>query len=190
MSFVSLHQQSACYEVGLPILFALWAAVSQIWAVLKIAIYGHENWLLAKVPEVAHMLPFYPSGSNLSIFSLNGQAFLRYGPFFKIAIVGHETWPLAKVPEVSYILPFYLKGSTGTYFRSTDSGFRDTCRFSKLQYLSMKLGLWPKFQKLLIRSFYLQGSKLSSFSLYGQRFRRNRPIFKIAIFGHGIWNLI
>ncbi len=62
---------------------------------------------VAKVPEVAHILSFYPRGLKLRLFSLYGQWFLRYGPIFKIAIFMHETWQVAKVPEVSHILSFY-----------------------------------------------------------------------------------
>ena len=40
-----------------------------------------------------------------------------------------------------------------------------------------------------IISFYPSGSKLSLFSLYGQRFSRYRPIFKLAIFEHETWPL-
>ncbi len=29
-------------------------------SIFKIAIFGHETWQLAKVPESAHMLSFYP----------------------------------------------------------------------------------------------------------------------------------
>ncbi len=73
--------------------------------ILKIAIFGHETWSLAKVPEVAHILSFQPRGSKLSLFSLYGQWFPRYGPIFKIAMFGHETLPLAKiVPEIAYTL--------------------------------------------------------------------------------------
>ncbi len=43
----------------------------------KIAIYGHENWNLRKVPEVAYGPSFYPRGSNLSPFSLYRQPFSR-----------------------------------------------------------------------------------------------------------------
>ena len=32
--------------------------------IFKIAIFGHETWPLAKVPEVAHILSFYPRGWN------------------------------------------------------------------------------------------------------------------------------
>ncbi len=59
---------------------------------------------------------FFPRGLKLSLFSLYGQRFPRYGPIFKIAIFGHETWPLAKVPEVAHILPFYPRGSKFSSF--------------------------------------------------------------------------
>ncbi len=49
----------------------------------------------------------------------------------------------------------------------------------------MKLVKWPKFQKLHIYPLSTpKGSKLSLFLLYGQRFPRYGPIFKIAIFRH------
>ena len=78
------------------------------------------------------------------------------------------------------------------YFRSTGSGFHDMGRFSKLPYLGMKLGHWPKFQKLHIYYFVLslpQGVELSLILLYGQRFPRYGMIFNIAIFGHETWPL-
>ena len=57
--------------------------------IFKIAIFGHETWSLAKVPEVAHILSFQPRGSKLSLFSLYGQWFSRYGTIIKITIFGH-----------------------------------------------------------------------------------------------------
>ncbi len=42
------------------------------------------------------------------------------------------------------------RGQFWTYFRSTGSSFWDTGRFSKLPYLGMRLGHWPKSQKLHI----------------------------------------
>ncbi len=56
-------------------------------------------------------------------------------------------------------------------------------RFSKLPYLGMKLGHWPKFP------FYPRGSKLCLFSLYRQWFPRYGVIFKIAILVHETWPL-
>ncbi len=46
-------------------IFALRAAVLRYWLFFKIAIFGHETWPLAKVPEVAHILSFYPRGSKI-----------------------------------------------------------------------------------------------------------------------------
>ncbi len=73
--------------------------------IFKIAIFGHETWQVAKVPEVAHMFCFYPRGSKLSLFLLYGQRFPRYRPIFKIAIFGHETWQVAKVPHIPSFYP-------------------------------------------------------------------------------------
>ena len=73
--------------------------------IFKIAIFGHETWLLAKDPEVAHILTFHPRALKVSLLSLYKQWFPRYGPIFKIAInFGYETWPLAKVPEVAHTM--------------------------------------------------------------------------------------
>ncbi len=75
---------------------------------------------------------------------------MRYGQTFKIAILGHETWQVAKVPEVAHILSLGGGVKISAYFCSTGSGFRDMGQFSKLPYLGMKYGKWPKFQKLHI----------------------------------------
>ena len=77
--------------------------------IVKLAIYAHESWPLAKVPEVAHILSFCPRGSKLSLFLFYGQWFPRYGLIFKLVIFGHETLPSAIVPEVAYTL-FLPKG--------------------------------------------------------------------------------
>ncbi len=52
---------------------------------------------------------------------------------------------------------FLPKGRNWAYFCCTDSSLRDMGWFSKLQYLGMKLGNWPNFQKLHIISFYPRG---------------------------------
>ncbi len=53
---------------------------------------------------------FLPLGVKLSLFSLYGQQFPKYGSIFKIAIFGHGTWSLAKVLEVAHIASFYPRG--------------------------------------------------------------------------------
>ena len=106
-----------------------------------------------------------PRRAKLSLFShLVGQRSLRYRPIFKIVIFGHETLSLAKVPEVAHMFSIYPRGSKLSLFSrysfcSTGSGFRDTGRFSKLPSLGMKLGKWPKFQKLHIY-FVPQGAEI------------------------------
>ncbi len=39
--------------------------------IFKIAIIRHETWPLAKVPEVAYILPFYPRGQNRLCFVIS-----------------------------------------------------------------------------------------------------------------------
>ncbi len=45
------------------------------------------TWPFAKVLEVAHTLSFYPRGAKLSLFSLYGQRFLRYGLIFQTCYI-------------------------------------------------------------------------------------------------------
>ena len=53
---------------------------------------------------------------------------------------------------------FYSQGvEIELIFRSTGSGFCDTGTLSKLAYLGMKHGHWPKFQKLHVYSLSAQG---------------------------------
>ena len=103
---------------------------------------------------------FYPKGAKSSLFSLYRQWFPRYGLILKIAIFRHETCPLTKVPEVAHMPSFYPMGVKLSLFRSMGSSFRDMGRFSQLSYLGMKLGHWPKFQKLHIYLFLPQRVKI------------------------------
>ena len=118
-------------------------------SIFKLATFWHESWPVVKVPEVAHILSFYPMGSKLSLFSLYGQWFPRYGPIFKIAIFGHETWPLAKV---AHILPFYPKGSKLSLFLLYGQRFPRYWPIFKITIFGHELGHWPKFQKSYIYS--------------------------------------
>ena len=60
-------------EFELISLYGQW--FQRYWPIIKIALFGHESWPLAKVPEVTHTLSFYPQGSQLSLLSLYGQPF-------------------------------------------------------------------------------------------------------------------
>ncbi len=69
-------------------------------------------------------------------------------------------WPLAKVPEVA--LSFYSRGAKliFTPWAVVSEIWAD---FSKLLYMSMKLGYWLKFQKMHIQSFSTPGGRNSAY---------------------------
>ncbi len=82
----------------------------------KLPYWGMKpRFCLKRFTEVEYGPSFYPKGSKLSLFSLYGQRFPRYGPLFKIAIFGHETWPSTKVPEVAHVPSFYPGGGGGKF---------------------------------------------------------------------------
>ncbi len=75
-------------DVEIDHLFALWETISEVMADFQnchIWVWNLHAWPLAKIPEVAHILPS-PRGSKLSSFSLYGQRFLRYWLIFKTVI--------------------------------------------------------------------------------------------------------
>ena len=92
--------------------------------IFKIAIFGPWPWPLAKVPEVAHIPSFYPTGFwKFSLFSLYGQQFLRYWPIFKLPYLGMKLGHWPKFQKL-HIYPLSTPGSRNwAYFRSTGSGF-------------------------------------------------------------------
>ena len=104
-------------------IFVLRAVVFKMRTIFKVAIFGHETWQVAKLPELAHILSFYP-GLKLNFFRSKGKRFPRYEPIFKIDIFGHETWSLVKVPEIAHILSFYLMGSKLNLFSLYGQGFQ------------------------------------------------------------------
>ncbi len=89
-----------------------------------------------------HMDPLSaPGRTKLSLFSLYGQRFPRYGPIFKIAIFGNETWNLMKVQKL-HVGPLSTPvGSKLSLFSPYGQRFQ---RFWNLQYLGMKPGVWKK----------------------------------------------
>ena len=94
-------------------------------------------WPLSNVPEVAHTLLFYSRGATLSLFSLYGQRFPRYGLIFQNCFIWVLVWKF-HIHVHSFSTP---GGCNWGYFHSMHSSFWETGWFSKLLQLGMKLGL-------------------------------------------------
>ncbi len=115
------HILSFPQGLKIKLILTLQAAVSEILAKFQ------NCHISAWIPEVAHILSFYPRGWKLSLYFLYGQRFPRYRPIFKIAIFGHETWQVAKVTEIAHIHSTpTLGGRNSAHFCSMGSSFRDT----------------------------------------------------------------
>ena len=67
--FQKLHTHCISTQgAEIELIFTLRAAVSDIQAYFQNCHIGHETWQVAKVPEVTHILSFYPRGSKFSFF--------------------------------------------------------------------------------------------------------------------------
>ncbi len=100
-----------------------------------------------------------------------------------IPIFGNETWPLAKIPEVAHTL-FLPQGLEIELILALQTAMSEI--LADFQNFHIWAGI-PEVAHIL--SVYPKWWKLSLFLLYGQRFPRNGPIFKIAIFGHETWQV-
>ncbi len=142
--------------------------------IFKIAIFGHETWPLAKVPEDCTYTLFLPQGVEIEL------VLAAWAAVSEIQAISQNchiwTWNLESgqsARSCTCTLFSTPRGWNEAYFCSMDSGFRDTGNFSKLSYLGMKLGKWPKFQKLHI--YNLKWSwvpKFHSILLYDRSFSR------------------
>ena len=91
--------------------------------------------------------------------------------------------------QSSTLLPFYPRGRSWAYLHPRTSCFWDTGHFSKLPYLSMKLGHWPKFQSCTYTVFLPQGGEMELVFALRAAVSEIGPIFKIAVFEHETWPL-
>ncbi len=135
--------------VEIELIFALQAAVSEIWAEFQIGVSGHETCLaIGQSCRSCTIFLSQGEGLKLGLYPHYGHGFPGYGPIFKIAIFGH----LAKAAEVAHTRPFYPRGIEIELIFTLRAAVSkiDKGRFSKLPHLGMKLGHWPKFQNLHI----------------------------------------
>ncbi len=154
------------------LLSALLAAVSEILGHFQN--YHIWAWNLAtgkRFRSCTYTL-FLPKGSELSLFSLHGQRFPTYGPFFKIAIFGHESWPLTKDPEVAHILPFHPKGvEIRLIFALWGAVLEIWADFQNCHIWAWNLAI-GKTSRSCTYTLFLPWSKLRLFSLCRQWFQR------------------
>ena len=84
----------------------------------------------------------------MSLLSLYGQHFLRYGPIFKIAIFGNETWPQEKVQEIAHTVSFYPMGLKWSLIFKNSIFGHESCQVAKVSEVAH------------ILSFYLTGVEI------------------------------
>ena len=119
------------------------------WLIFKNAIFGHETCMFDHWPKFQqwHIYSLSPRDSKLTSFSLCRQRFLRYWLTFKTVIFRHE------IPEVAHILSFFSKGLKLSLFLLYGQRFPKYGPIFKIDIFGQKkLGKWPTFQKLHIRS--------------------------------------
>ncbi len=104
------------HGVEIELIFSLRAAVSEIRADFQNCHIWAWNLAIGESSRSCTYTAFLTKGSKLTLFSLYGQQFPRYGSIFKIAIFGHESWQVAKVPEFACIPSFYPRGSKFSLF--------------------------------------------------------------------------
>ncbi len=91
-----------------------------------------------------------------------GSGFWDTGQVSKLPYLGMKLLKWSKFQKLHINSVSTPQGRNWAYFGSTGSVFRDTWdmgHFSKLPYLGMKLGKWPKFQKLHIYSVSTPGGR-------------------------------
>ncbi len=163
------------------LIFALQAAVSEIWADFQNCHIRAWNLASGQSARSCTYTLFLPlGGRNLAYFRSMGSGFRDMGRFLKLPYLGMT---LGHWPKL-HIYPLSTPGGRNwAYFRSTGSGFWETSRFSKLPYswyLGMKLGHWPKCHKFYI--YFLNYPRVPNFTPFCSMAGRFQDIGKFAFF--------
>ncbi len=148
-------------------LFSLYAQRFQRYRpIFEITKIGHETWPLAKVPEVAHIIPFHHRGRNWAYFRSMGSGWLE-ADFHNCYI---WSWNMAigqRSRSCAYTLFLPKRVELELIFTLWAAISKIRADFSKLPYLVMKLGHWPKFQRLHIKPLStLDGRNWAYFALW------------------------
>ncbi len=108
-------------------------------------------------------------GEKLSLFSLYGQPFSRYGSILITSMFGHEICNLKNGPKDAYVLFFCPQGleiELTVALRASVFEIRTIFNISMFGYSIWNLKKGPKVSYLV--SFCPMGLKMSLFLLYGQ----------------------
>ncbi len=131
-----------------------------------------------KLPYLGMKLGHWPKFQKLHTYSLSTLGSRNWVYFCSTGSCFQDTGPFSKLQYlgISRSCTLYFlctpRGWNWAYFSSMGSGFRDTGHFSQLPYLGMKLGKWPKFQKLHIYTLSTPGGRnLAYFCSMGSGFR-------------------
>ncbi len=150
-------------DIGL--IFALRAAVSEIRADFQNCHIWAWNLAISHSSRSCTYTLNLPQGVKIQFnFALRAGISEKRADFQNCHIWAWK-WP-EKFQKLHIYSLSTIRGQNWAYFCSAGSSFWDKGRFSKLPYLGMKLGHWPKFQNLHI--YFLStpgGAKLSLFSL-------------------------
>ena len=148
----STYTPSLPHVVEFELIFALWTTSSEIQINLQNCHIWASNVAIGESFRSCTYTLFLPQAVIIElIFALWTTAFeihinlQNYHTWASNLAIGHST------RSCTYSL-FLPQGVKMSLFSLYGHGFWDTGEFSKLPYLGMKLGLWPKFQKLHIYS--------------------------------------
>ncbi len=164
------------------------AAAPQILTTcFQLAIFGHEKWPLAKVPEIAHILSFYPTGSKFSLFSSTGSGLWDMDRFSKLPYLGIQL----KVPEVTHIVPKLHWVPNFTPFCSTIARFPENWGFRFLY--RVQWWIW-KFRTNIVKNRKLKIPKIPNVALWGRTIGRKIQdkfvnVWLWFVGGVAFWNL-
>ena len=159
--------------------FTLRWAIFELWHNLRKSAPNDPKWPWhVQGQKYQHACYIHPQGPNFQSALLYDEPFLSCGLIF--------------VEENSHLVDLKKLSSTPggrnwANFCSTGTSFQDTAWFSKLAYLGMKLGNWPK-----LHIYFLStpgGRNWAYFRSKGSGFLYTGQFLKIAIFGHETWPL-
>ncbi len=167
--------------VEIKLIFALQAAIFEIRT-------DFPNFHIWAWNQIWRQDSFYPIGSKLSLFFTLWAAVSEIRTDFQNCHIW--AWNLAIGQSCTYI--FFLPQGVGIeLIFALRAAVSDTGQFSKNCHIwawNFAMAKVPKVAHIpCILSFYINGSKLSLFSLYEERFLRYRPIFKTSHIW--AWNL-